>query len=87
MLWTNYEKYSAFDNIHQLEPGSYLIYQNGKISKKKYWVNSIYEFNDNDKSYNNIEKNFLVNELEKALVNQIHGEVGLRAIYLEALMS
>ena len=81
MLWTNYEKYSAFDNIHQLEPGSYLIYQNGKISKKKYWVNSIYEFNDNDKSYNNIEKNFLVNELEKALVNQIHGEVGF-ACYL-----
>ena len=60
MLWTNYEKLSAFEDIYQLEPGSYLIFHNGKISKKKYWTNSIYKFNDNDKdkSYTNIKKIF-----------------------------
>ena len=83
MLWTNYEKLSAFENIYQLEPGSYLIFHNGKISKKKYWTNSIYKFNDNDKdkSYSNIKKNFLIDELKKAILKQIHGEVGF-ASYL-----
>ena len=78
-----YEKLSAFEDIYQLEPGSYLIFHNGKISKKKYWTNSIYKFNDNDKdkSYTNIKKNFLIDELKKALLKQIHGEVGF-ASYL-----
>ena len=58
MLWTNYEKYSAYDDIYQVEPGSYLIYQNGKLSIKKYWENAIYDFNANDKSCNKIKKFF-----------------------------
>ena len=58
MLWTNYEKYSAYDDIYQVKPGSYLIYQNGKLSIKKYWENAIYDFNANDKSCNKIKKNF-----------------------------
>ena len=81
MLWTNYDTLTAFDDIHQLEPGSYLVYQNGKILKNKYWKNSLYKFNENEESFKDISKNFLIEELEKALNRQIHGEVGF-ASYL-----
>ena len=81
MLWTNYDTLTAFDDIHQLEPGSYLVYQNGKILKNKYWKNSLYKFNENEESFKDISKSFLIEELEKALNRQIHGEVGF-ASYL-----
>lgn len=29
--------YSIFENVHKLEPGCLLTYQNGKLLKKKYW--------------------------------------------------
>lgn len=81
MLWTNYENLTAFDNIFHLEPGSYLTYQNGEIFKKKYWNNSIYQFNVNDKLSCNISKNFLVDKLKESINRQLHGEVGF-ASYL-----
>ncbi len=81
MLWTNYENLTAFEDIFQLEPGSYLIYSKGKIIKKKYWKNPIINFNDNKASLVKPSDNFLEEELTKALKSQIHGEVGF-ASYL-----
>lgn len=77
MIWTNYSDQCAFEEINQLEPGSYLIYKDNKISKKRYWHNPILNYQNKieESSFDNKKLN-IYNEVERAVKNQIHGEVG-----------
>ena len=76
-FWTNIGDTTSFDKIKTLPPGHYLKFD-GKILKvKRYFQNQVILQND-EKDISN--KNFY-ELLDKAVENQIHGEVG-HACYL-----
>ena len=78
MFWTSIGDTTAVKGIKQLEHGYYLRYYNQKIEKKKYYTNPVL----NEEINPNVDGNWSIyKSLERAVKNQIHGEVGY-ACYL-----
>jgi asparagine synthase (glutamine-hydrolysing) len=70
------EPYSAFKNIHKLRAGMYLVYEQGKISLKKYWD----VIGDQDKEINDKTKNTKLASLKDELYELLKESVKARLI-------
>tara|TARA_B110000971_G_scaffold180968_1_gene187603 strand:+ start:2648 stop:4600 length:1953 start_codon:yes stop_codon:yes gene_type:complete len=70
LFWSNINDSTSFEEIKQLQPGSYLVYEKNKTEIKRYWNNPLSVKNKENQSRNFIEI------LKDSLKKQIHGEVG-----------
>jgi asparagine synthase (glutamine-hydrolysing) len=71
LFWSNINDSTSFEDVKQLQPGSYLIYTKNKIEIKRYWNNPLSIKNNNSDG----DRNF-IDILKSSLKRQIHGEVG-----------
>lgn len=77
MFWTNIGSHTSFENIYSLEPGHTLEFSNNRIKVKRFFEPFIF-----NKNYDNfIDEKDIFEELNKAVKNQLHGDVGY-ATYL-----
>jgi asparagine synthase (glutamine-hydrolysing) len=82
MFWTNVNTQTAFEDIHQVPPGHYLIYSNNNFEVIKYWENPLCTTNINDNVNLSLKNDkYFYNLIISAVKRQIHGEVGF-ASYL-----
>lgn len=79
-FWTNIGKQTAIKDIYSVQAGSYLEYQKGTISEKKYFTNHIINENYSTNNYDQIKKD-LLKELKDSISRQSQSEVGY-ACYL-----
>ena len=78
IFWTGIGNTTALENVNQLEHSCYLRYHRGRVEVKKYHINSVLNI---ERSSYNTDSYSIYDLLEKAVKNQIHGEVGY-ACYL-----
>ena len=78
LFWTNICDNSSIKNIKVLQPGYYLRIRNNKISTTRYFINPILNKQKYNSSLNKVD---FIEKFQKAIKNQIHGEVG-HACYL-----
>ena len=76
LFWANVGNITSFEDIYQIPPASYLLFNKGKCEIKKYWDNPLCLTN----AKNNVNKNFKNEDffdlVKSAVKRQIHGEVG-----------
>ena len=83
LFWTNICDNSSIKNIKVLQPGHYLRIRNNKISTTRYFINPILNKQKYNSSLNKVD---FIEKFQKAIKNQIHGEVG-HACYLSVVLT
>ena len=71
LFWTNIGSNTALTNIKILEPGFFLKWKNGKVVKGRFYNFPFF----NQKTFENIDRRFLFEQLKSSINRQIHGEV------------
>ena len=83
-LWTTINDTTFLKNIKTINPGEYLIYQDSKITKKKYWdINFLNKKNIAEKNV----KDDVYNMLEKSVKLRLRSDVKVSAYFSGGLDS